>query len=121
MLELLLKAQKEVRQQEPELTLINYQELVAIQVTWHRDSIFNFNVADIYNKVNGTDFKGADFGDMDGSEKNTLQDTCRTRGDFDLLRELLEIQKSKFILVNSYGLQNEIEDHLERHVKNQKA
>ncbi len=121
MLDLLLKAQKEIRQQDPKLTLINYQELVAIQVTWHRDSIFNFNVADIYNKVNGTDLKGADFGDIDGAEKKALLESCRTKGDFELLRELLEIQKSKFILVNSYGLQNEIEDHLERHVKNQKA
>jgi DNA sulfur modification protein DndC len=121
MLELLLKAQKEVRQQESDLTLINYQELVAIQVTWHRDSIFNFNVAEIYNKVNGTDLKGADFGDIDAVEKKSLLESCRTKGDFELLRELLEIQKSKFILANNRGLQTEIEDHLERHVKKQKA
>jgi DNA sulfur modification protein DndC len=121
MLEQLLFAQKEIRQHEPNLTLINYQELVAIQVTWHRDSVFNFNVADIYNKVNGTDLKGADFGDIDVVEKNALQEACKTRGDFELLRELVEIQKSKFILVNSYGLQTEIEDHLERHVKKQKS
>lgn len=118
MLELLLKAQKEIRTQEQDLTLINYQELVAIQVTWHRDAIFNFSVADIYNRVHGTDLKNSDFSDQTIFEKELLSESCQQRDDFNLINELLELQKSKFILVNNYGLQNDIENHLERYVKN---
>ena len=38
------------KEEHPEMNLINYQELVAIQVLWHRDNIFNHNVSEIYNK-----------------------------------------------------------------------
>lgn len=117
MLEVLLKAQKEIKLQEPDLTLINYQELVAIQVTWHRDAFFKHSVAEIYNKINGTDFMSTDFGGTSITEKRALKDSCKSKGDFELINQLLEIQKSKYILVNSYGLQNEIENHIERHVK----
>ncbi|WP_315819374.1 DNA phosphorothioation system sulfurtransferase DndC [Paraflavitalea speifideaquila] len=121
MLEMLLRAQKEILEQEPETTLINYQELVAIQVTWHRDSIFNLSVADIYNKVYQTDLKGSDFSDQAIFEKDILIESCKQNGDFKLITELLELQKSKFILVNNYGLQNDIENHLEHYLKNQHA
>lgn len=116
-LEQLLLAQREVKKSEPDVTLINYQELVAIQVTWHRDSIFNYNVADIFNKINGTDLTGLDFEDTGIFEKTALRETCGSPEDFELINELLEIQKSKFILVNNYGLQSEIEDHIERKIK----
>jgi DNA sulfur modification protein DndC len=119
-LEKLLMAQKEVQKSEPETVLINYQELVAIQVTWHRDSIFNFNVAEIYNKVNGTEFAGTEFDDISVFEKKSLEESCTNKEDFKLINELLDIQKSKFILVNNYGLQSEIEDHIERVVKMKK-
>jgi DNA sulfur modification protein DndC len=120
LLELLLKAQKEIKEQEPEMVLINYQELVAIQVTWHRDSIFNTSVAEIYNRVNGTDLKNVDFSDQMIFEKDVLKESCRSSEDVKLINELLELQKSKYILVNSYCLQNEIENHLEKIIKNSK-
>lgn len=118
MLEVLLKAQKEIQNQEKDLSLITYQELVAIQVTWHRDAIFNFSVADIYNRVFGTDLKGADFSDSNIFEKEILKETCRNDKDYQLIGELLEIQKSKFLLVNNYGLQSDIENHMDWHIKN---
>ena len=121
MLEKLLLAQKQVRKHDPELTLINYQELVAIQVTWHRDSLFTFNVAEIFNKVNGTDYAGNEFDDKSIFEKNALQESCENESDFKLINQLLDIQKSKFILVNNYGLQSEIEDHIERNIKEKKV
>lgn len=113
MLKVLLQAQKDVQASEPELVIINYQELVAIQVIWHRDSIFNFNVADIYNEVNGTALSRSEFNNQEIFEKVILKEVCQDDGDFALINELLEIQKSKYILVNNYGLQHDIENHLE--------
>jgi DNA sulfur modification protein DndC len=118
MLELLLKAQKEIRSQNQDMALINYQELVAIQVTWHRDAYFKYSVASIYNKVYGTDLTNNDFTDQTVFEKELLSESCLDKGDFKIINELLEIQKSKIILVNNYGLQSDIENHLERHIKN---
>jgi len=115
MLGKLLEAQKEVRKQEPELMLISYQELVAIQVNWHRDSIFNYSVAAIYNKVYGTDLEEIDFS-VNNVDRQILNDVCM-EGDAQLINELLELQKSKFILVNNYRMQNDIETHLERFIK----
>ena len=39
----LLEAQKEVQKEKPNLNLITHQELIAIQVLWNRDLIFNKN------------------------------------------------------------------------------
>lgn len=110
----LLNAQKEVQKQDPNLVLVNYQELVAIQVTWHRDSIFDFSVADIYNSVFNTEMKKEDFSDGQVFEKDLLQEICEDEADFKLITELLEIQKSKIILVNNYGIQSDFENHIEK-------
>ncbi|MEJ0106151.1 MAG: DNA phosphorothioation system sulfurtransferase DndC [Bacteroidota bacterium] len=117
MLEVLLKAQKEIQVQEKELSLINYQELVAIQVTWHREAIFAHNVADIYNKIYGTNLTGIDFTDNSIFEKELLKETCSDSNDFNLINELLEIQKSRYLLVNNYGIQNDLENHLEKYIQ----
>lgn len=114
LLELLLKAQKEIHKKEPDISLISYQELVAIQVIWHRDSYFKFSVADIYNKIYGTQLKGTDFNDQEVFEKEILKESCGNKDDVKMINELLEIQKSKTILVNNYGLQNDIETYLEK-------
>ena len=117
MLSELLKAQKQVQRQDSNLILINYQEMVAIQVTWHRDSIFNHSVAEIYNQVYGTHMTQSDFTDQRIFENEVLKEICMDESDFNLINELLEIQKSKYILVNSNGLQGDLETHLERHTK----
>lgn len=117
MLELLLKAQKEIHSQNQEMTLINYQELVAIQVTWHRDAYFKYSVASIYNKVYGTDLTNNDFTDQSVFERELLNESFQNKDDLKIINELLEIQKSKILLVNNYGLQSDIENHLERHIK----
>jgi DNA sulfur modification protein DndC len=114
MLEVLLQAQKQVQQEDPNLILINYQELVAVQVTWHRDSIFEYNVADIYNRVYETHMKNEDFSDGQVFEKDLLKEVCNSPLDYNLITELLEIQKSKILLVNNFGIQADFENHLER-------
>jgi DNA sulfur modification protein DndC len=117
MLESLLEAQKEIRKQEPEMMLINYQELVAIQITWHRDSNFTHSVADIYNRVYGTDLQVNDF-QTNETEKEILGLVCEG-SDAQLIHELLELQKSRFILANNNGRQQDIETHIERFIKKQ--
>lgn len=111
----LLEAQKEVQEEDPNLILINYQELVAIQVTWHRDSIFDYSVAEIYNSIYNTEMKNEDFSDGQVFEKDLLKDICTDEDDFKLIGELLEIQKSKILLVNNYGIHSDLENHIERY------
>jgi DNA sulfur modification protein DndC len=117
MLQELLKAQRLVQVKDPGLILVNYQELVAIQVTWHRDSIFDYSVAEIYNQVYGTSMTHSDFSDQRIFENEVLKQVCKETGDFQLINELLEIQRSKYILANSNGLQGDLETHLERYAK----
>jgi DNA sulfur modification protein DndC len=117
LLKSLLQAQKEVQAYDPELVLVNYQELVAIQVIWHRDSIFNLSVAEIYNEVYGTQMSDADFDNQSIFENEILKEVCQDDDDFRLINELLEIQRSKYIMVNNYGLQNDLDTRLERYVK----
>lgn len=117
MLKVLLEAQKEVQKTEPELILINSQELVGIQVTWHRDSLFRFSVADIYNDVYGTNLQAHDFDVKDVFEKDTLKEVFVDETDYNLINELLEVQQSRYIMVNNYGLQHDLENHLEHYVR----
>ncbi len=114
MLRELLRTQRLVQQEDANLILINSQELVAIQVNWHRDSIFEHSVADIYNSVYRTDLEDKDFSDEQVLEKELLGNVFDGEADFKLIEELLEIQKSKIILVNNYGIQSDFENHLER-------
>jgi DNA sulfur modification protein DndC len=120
MLRMLLEAQKEVQKSEPDLILVNAQELVGIQVTWHRDSLFRFSVAEIYNKIYGTDLDARDFDIQDIFEKDILKEVFSDKQDFDLINEMLEVQKSKYLLVNNYGLQSDLENHIERFIKTKK-
>jgi putative sulfurtransferase DndC len=118
MLEMLLNAQKLVREDEPDIILINYQELVAIQVTWHRDGIFNFSVAEIYNRIYGTSLQENDFA-PNQMEVEILNEVCKN-DEAQLINELLELQKSKFILANNWGIQNDIESHIDKYIKTAK-
>ncbi|SKB62632.1 DNA sulfur modification protein DndC [Parapedobacter luteus] len=117
-LEGLLKAQKEIQEEQPEINLINYQELVAIQVLWYRDNIFNYKVADIYNKVYGTDIKLDAADERIIKEKELLKQACvMNPKDFELINELLALQKTRTILMNSRGLQTDLENRLKQFVE----
>ena len=117
-LEMLLKAQKEIQVEQPDINLINYQELVGIQVLWHRDNIFNYNVAEIYSKVFGQNIELETSNDRLIEEKKMLKESCQNDNErFELINELLSLQKSKTILMNNRGLQNDLENRLEQFVK----
>lgn len=117
-LESLFKAQKEIQESQPDITLVNYQELVAIQVTWYRDNIFTYKVADIYHNVFGTTIS-LDTGD-EGliREKELLKKSCKdNQQDFELINKLLALQKTKTNLMNNRGMQNVLENQLEQFIQ----
>ena len=114
----LLIAQKEIKESHPEMEeLISYQELVGIQVIWYRDGIFNFKVADIYQSAFGEKIQIETENKKTIREKNMLKEACKNNNsDFELINELLALQKTKTILMNNRGLQTDIENHLENYV-----
>lgn len=117
-LEKLLIAQKEISESHPEMeNLISYQELVGIQVIWYRDGIFSHKVADIYQSVFGKEIQIAGVNEQTIKEQEMLKDSCKdSPKDFELIHELLALQKTKTILMNNRGLQNDIENRLEKFV-----
>jgi DNA sulfur modification protein DndC len=112
-LEKVLRAQKIIQQEQKGVELISYQELVAIQVIWHRDFIFDHSVAAIYNEVFGKQIKiDAETGALH-REKEILRECCSSEDNFQLINNLLKAQRNKILLVNKKGLQNDIENILE--------
>jgi DNA sulfur modification protein DndC len=116
-LEQVLKAQKIVQKAQPNLSLISNQDLVGIQVTWYRDHIFEYDVSEIYNSVFGKEFSFRDQIDKTiKREKELLLESCENSEDFDLINELLTLQRSKIILMNNWGLQKDLEKKLEEYL-----
>jgi DNA sulfur modification protein DndC len=115
MLRRLLETQKVVQETKPHIELISSQELIAIQVTWYRDGIFDFKVSDIYSSVFGKEIS-VDI--MKYKEKIILEDICKDNPkDYQLINDLLSLQKSKTILMNNYGLQSDLENRLMTFIK----
>lgn len=117
-LTLLLKAQRAIQQAQGEdMYLISHQELVAIQLTWYRDGIFNHKVADIYNRINEQQMDMSKHEEKFKREEQLLRDVCADNpGDFDLIQELLTLQKNKSLMVKKRNLKDELEHHIELHL-----
>lgn len=113
----LLEIQKEIQTTKPLLDLITNQELIAIQVYWYRDGIFDFNVGDIYSKIYGRILDTENSNSINSVEKRILKNVCIDNpNDFELINNLLAIQHSKTLLLSKYGMQNDIEKHIENFV-----
>ena len=121
-LEKLLRAQKEAQQTEPDINLISNQELVAIQIMWYRDSIFNYQVSEIYNKIYKTNVMKADKIDIQKKkEMEILSSSCKTNPEHvQLINELLSVQKTKILLRKKIGLSGDLEKQMERFLTNPK-
>ncbi len=117
-LEQVLKAQKEIQIEQPGISLITNQELVAIQVTWYRDYIFEYDVPTIYKNIFGKKFRFETEIDKNlKKEKEILLRSCgNDEEDFKLINKLLSLQKSKVLLMNNWGLQKDLEKQLEEHL-----
>lgn len=112
-----LSAQYEVQKYKPEVELITNQELVAIQVIWHRELYFKYQVSDIYNNIynKGIDMKVKD--EKIQKEIDLLKTVCNDKSsDFELIQELLIMQKNKALLNRKRGLKDDMERVIEKYI-----
>lgn len=118
LLEEILVAQKEVQKHKKNLTLITNQELVAIQVVWNRDLNFEYRVSDIYNKVYNKEIEMKTNDEKLQKEIDLLKDVCDDNPtDFDLIQELLIMQRNKALLNRKRGLKDDMERVIEKYLK----
>lgn len=118
LLEEILVAQKQVQKHNKNLTLITNQELVAIQVVWNRDLNFDYRVSDIYNKVYNKRIEMKTNDEKLQKEIDLLKDVCTDDPtDFDLIQELLIMQKNKALLNRKRGLKDDMERVIEKYLK----
>ena len=114
----LLEAQKEVQKEKPNLNLITHQELIAIQVLWNRDLIFNKNISELYREVYGRNAVAGNFRSIGVLEKRIVSEEC----DNDikmvgLIENLLSVQETKSLLISNHGLNNDLEKVIESQIK----
>ncbi len=111
----LLTVQKETQDYRASIDLITNQELIAIQVIWYRDGNFTTTVNDIYNKVYGYNIPNSTIGLQ---ERILLEKACADDPKhFQLIQELLALQKNKVLLMRKYGLATDLEARLDSYVK----
>lgn len=110
----LLEVQKKVQETHSSVRLITSQELIAIQVIWFRDGNFSTTVNDLYNKIYGYNIPNMEIGLQ---ERLILEHSCVEPSHFQLIQELLALQKNKILLMRKYGLQNDLDEQLDRFVK----
>jgi len=111
----LLTAQKKTQDYRSSIELITNQELVAIQIIWYRDGNFTTTVNQIYNEVYGYNIPNATIGLQ---ERLLLEKACvNNKNHYQLIQELLALQKSKVLLIRKYGLATDMETRLETYVK----
>jgi DNA sulfur modification protein DndC len=115
----LLELQKDIQKEKPLTELITNQELIAIQVYWYRDGIFDYNVGEIFAKIYGRDIETENANIANSMEKSLLKSVCSSNEkDYELINNLLTLQHSKTLLLTNYGLQNDLEKRIEQFVIN---
>jgi len=128
LLKQVLSAQKKMQQFEHKIELIKSSELIAIQVIWRRDlSIPNKNykamteyetVSEIYNNIYHKELDMKNLDDKLQKEINLLKSVCvEDNNDFELIQELLELQRQKALLNRKRGLKDEMENVIEKYLK----
>lgn len=119
----LLLAQHEIQQEYDEtMAFITHQELVAIQVTWYRDGIFNHNVAEIYNAIFNTHLDMSKHTNKIREEEKWLREVCQDNPDhFDLIQNAVKIVKTKSLMVRKRGLQTDLENMLDDYITPQQT
>jgi len=121
LLKRLLEAQKEVQKDKPHVELITNQELVAIQTIWYRDFIFNYKISKIYRQAYKIELDMKDRNKKHEKELELLKKSCKENPkDFELIQELLTLQKNKSLLNKKRGLKDDIEKRIEQYIKNEK-
>lgn len=110
----LLQVQKETQQYRGSIDLISEQELIAIQVIWYRDGNFDTKVNDIYNEIYGYNIPN---NAISLEERLLLEKACKSPKHFQLVQQLLALQKSKILMMRKIGLQKDLENRLDTFIK----
>lgn len=117
----LLQAQREVQKEKPHIELITNQELIAIQTIWYRDFIFDQKVSELYHTAYKSELDMKDQNEKKEKELELLKKTCENKPkDFELIQELLTLQKNKSLLNKKRGLKEDIETRIEEYLKKEK-
>jgi DNA sulfur modification protein DndC len=113
-----LETQLEIQKEKPYIELITNHELIAIQTSWYHDLIFSPLVANIYNGVYNKEVNMEKKNEKLIKEANLLKDACNGNvKDFNLLQELLVLQKNKALLNKKRGLKDDMERVIETYIK----
>lgn len=121
MLERLFETQREIQKEKPHVELITNQELVAIQTIWYRDFIFDQKVSELYRKAYKINLDMKDQNERNEKELELLKNSCEDNpSDFDLIQELLTLQKNKSLLNRKRGLKEDIENRIGEYLKREK-
>ncbi|MDR6299900.1 DNA phosphorothioation system sulfurtransferase DndC [Mesonia maritima] len=114
----LLEIQKLVQKDKPHINLITNQELIAIQVIWNRDMIFDKTVGQIYREVFNKDIDTNNIKSLDDTERRILKEICGEEVSYyNLIDNLISLQETKTLMISKYGLHNDIENRIENFVK----
>lgn len=114
----LLETQREVQATKPHIELITNQELVAIQTIWYRDYIFDLKVSEIYRDAYQHEIDMSARNEKLEQENELLKQACGdSPEDFELIQELLLLQKNKSLLNKKRGLRDDIENRIEEYIK----
>lgn len=114
----LLQIQSEIQLERPHINLITNQELIAIQVIWNRDMIFDHNVSDIYKSIYKKEISTNNIKALDDTERRILKDICEDDVSYyHLIDNLITLQESKTLMLSKYGLHNDVENRIENFVK----
>ncbi|WP_209065952.1 DNA phosphorothioation system sulfurtransferase DndC [Croceivirga sp. JEA036] len=114
----LLQIQRDVQEERPHVTLITNQELIAIQVVWNRDMIFDYNVGNAYREVYNKEISTNNIKSLDDTEKRILREICvEDMSYYHLIDNLITLQETKTLMLSKYGLHNDVENRIESFVK----
>ena len=113
----LLLVQKEIQKERPHITLINNQELIAIQVIWNRDGYFEHTVGELYKEIYNKDISTNNIKSLDDTERRILRDVCEDEPTYyHLIDNLIALQETKTLMITKYGLHNDVERRIENFV-----
>lgn len=121
LLEKILEAQYEIQLEQPEMVLIKHQELVAIQLAWYREGLFKHKVSEIYNRVYKKEIAMGEHEEKLRREEELLRQACKgNEQDFELINDLLKLQKTKTLMKRKRGLHEDIQLRIDRFIKESK-
>lgn len=116
----LLKAQKVINEKE-NVQLISQQELIGIQHRWLREGINKPFISEIYNEIYNIKLDMSKHEEKYRQEDELLKKSCNEdEKQFELIKDLLAIQKTKTLLIRKRGLQSDLDERITKFVKNNK-